>query len=131
VTERPEAAVADTSLFIAQEQQRPLKASPPRQLAVSIVTVAELRLGVLAAADVATRARRLRTVTAVAALDPLAIDDAVAAAWAELRSSLRDNGKRMPLNDSWIAATALAHRLPIATRDDDYDAVPGLTVIKL
>ena len=36
-----------------------------------------------------------------------------------------------PLNDSWIAATALAHGLPVATQDDDYDQVPGLQVVKL
>jgi predicted nucleic acid-binding protein len=37
----------------------------------------------------------------------------------------------MPLNDSWIAATAIAHGLPVATQDDDYDEVPGLEVVKL
>lgn len=39
--------------------------------------------------------------------------------------------RRIPLNDSWIAATAIAHRLPVATQDDDYDDVPGLEVVKL
>ncbi|MGH3889458.1 MAG: PIN domain-containing protein [Pseudonocardiaceae bacterium] len=48
-----------------------------------------------------------------------------------LRAQLRQRGRRMPLNDSWIAATAIAHGLPVATQDDDYDEVPGLEVVKL
>ncbi len=37
----------------------------------------------------------------------------------------------MPVNDSWIAATALANGLPVASQDSDYDDVPGLRVLKL
>ena len=35
----------------------------------------------------------------------------------------------MPLNDSWIAATAIAHDLAVASQDSDYDEVPDLQVI--
>ena len=35
----------------------------------------------------------------------------------------------MPVNDSWIAATAIALGVAIVTQDDDYADVPGLTVI--
>lgn len=48
-----------------------------------------------------------------------------------LVAALRHAGRRMPINDSWIAATALAHGLEVATQDDDYDGVPGLGVLKL
>jgi predicted nucleic acid-binding protein len=34
-------------------------------------------------------------------------------------------------NDSWIAATAIAHRVPVVTRDNDYDNMPDLEVIKI
>jgi predicted nucleic acid-binding protein len=37
----------------------------------------------------------------------------------------------MPLNDSWIAATAIANGIPVVSRDGDYDEVPGLRVIRL
>ncbi len=37
----------------------------------------------------------------------------------------------MPVNDSWIAATAMAHGLPVVTQDDDYVDVPGLEVIRV
>ncbi len=98
---------------------------------MSAITVGELRLGVLAARDGPTRARRLETLSAVAALEPLPLDEAVAHAWAALRLALRDAGARMPINDSWIAATAIANDLPVASQDDDYDGVPGLRVIRV
>lgn len=123
--------LADTSLFIALEQERPLAGRPPAQIQVSVVTVGELRLGVLAAVDSATRANRLRTLSHAEALAPLPVDSTVADAWAALRIALREAGKRMPLNDSWIAATAIAHRLPVVAQDADYDGVPGLSVIRV
>ncbi|MGH9092457.1 MAG: type II toxin-antitoxin system VapC family toxin [Acidimicrobiales bacterium] len=126
-----EVALADTSLFIAVEQDRPLSAHPPERVAVSVVTVGELRLGVLAAQDGPTRARRLDTLSVVAALDPLPVDEGVAHAWAALRLALRDAGKRMPINDSWIAATAIANDLAVASQDGDYDDIPGLRVLRV
>jgi predicted nucleic acid-binding protein len=126
-----EVALADTSVFIAVEQHRPVSPRSPGRVAVSVVTVGELRLGVLAAEDGPTRARRLETLSAVATLDPLPVDEAVAHAWATLRLALRDAGKRMPINDSWIAATAIANDLAVASQDDDYDDIPGLRVIRV
>ena len=126
-------ALADTSAFIAREQGR-APAPPPGEadeIAVSVVTVAELRLGVLLAGDVVSRSTRLATLQLAEALEPLPIDDRVGAAWARLVATLRAVGKRMPINDSWIAATALAHDLAVLTQDADYDVVPGLRVIKL
>jgi hypothetical protein len=40
-------------------------------------------------------------------------------------------GRKAPINDSWIAATAIAHRVPIVTQDSDYDAMPGVQVIRI
>ncbi|MGH3768346.1 MAG: type II toxin-antitoxin system VapC family toxin [Pseudonocardiaceae bacterium] len=125
------APLADTSLFIAIEQGRELRAPPPPRYHVSVVTVAELRLGVLSAPDPEIGATRLRTLVTALEADPLVVDESVADAWAALRAQLRERGRRMPLNDSWIAATAIAHGLPVATQDDDYDEIPGLGVIKL
>jgi predicted nucleic acid-binding protein len=129
VTDR---GLADTSVFIAREAQRPiaLEALPDR-LAVSVVTIGELRAGVLAAADAVTRDRRLDTLTAALSLEPIPIDVEVTNAWARLRLALRDAGLRMPMNDSWIAATAMALGVPIVTQDDDFPTLEGLSVINV
>jgi predicted nucleic acid-binding protein len=122
--------IADTSLFMAHETGRPLRIEVlPDRLAVSVITIGELWAGVLAATDVAVRDRRLGTLTAALALDPIPVDDRVAAAWARLRVDLRDRGLRMPVNDSWIAATAIALGVAVVTQDDDYVGLPGLAVI--
>jgi predicted nucleic acid-binding protein len=121
----------DTSVFIARESGRPLDAAAlPDEVAVSVITVAELRAGVLAATSLGVRDRRLATLTAAMSLDPLPVDDAVAERWARLRVALRDGGLRMGINDSWIAATAMAHGVPVVTQDDDLPVVEGLDVVR-
>ena len=128
----PARGLADTSVFIARESGRPIDLSRlPAALAVSVVTIGELRAGVLAASTVETRDRRLSTLTHASTLDPLAIDGDVAEAWARLRILLRDAGRKMPVNDSWIAATALAHGVPVVTQDDDYVELDGLPVVRV
>jgi predicted nucleic acid-binding protein len=124
-------ALADTSLFIAMEQGRQVRSAPPSAVAVSVVTIGELRFGVLAATNPAVKAQRLRTLTWALSFDPLPVDDAVSTAWAELRDATRHRRPALGGNDSWIAATAIAHGLPLATQDADYENLPGLTVIKL
>jgi predicted nucleic acid-binding protein len=125
-------AIADTSVFVARETGRPLRSELlPDELAVSAITIGELHAGVLAATDLDTRDRRLATLQEARALDPIPIDERVAAEWGRLRVALRDARRSMPVDDSWIAATALAHGVPVATQDEDYDDVPGLIVVRL
>ena len=124
--------LADTSVFIARESGRPLDVSKlPEELGVSVVTIGELRAGVLAAGDVEIRDRRLATLAEALALQPLVVDDRVAQAWARLRVLLREREQRMPVNDSWIAATAMALAIPVVTQDDDYVELGGLEVVRV
>ncbi len=123
----------DTSVFVAIEQGRPLRRQAiPESGAISIVTKAELRAGILAAKDIATRDRRLDTLDAVANIVVLPVDEQVARAWAQMRAYLSAAERRVNINDMWIAATAAAHEIPVLTQDGDFDAlsgVAGLTVI--
>jgi predicted nucleic acid-binding protein len=124
--------LADTSVFIARESGRPLDSDAlPDELAVSIITIGELRAGVLAASSVEVRDRRLGTLTAALQLEPVPVDESVAAHWARLRVLLRDSGQRMPVNDSWIAATALALGVPVVTQDDDFPDLAELDVVRV
>jgi len=124
--------LADTSIFIAHESGRALRTDAlPDRMAVSVITIGELRAGVLAAADLETRDRRLGTLAAALSLGPVPVDEMVVAAWARLRVQLRERGRRMPVNDSWIAATAIALGVAVVTQDDDYEALPGLVVIRV
>lgn len=112
----------DTSVFIAREQARPLGAFPD-EVAVSVVTISELRHGVLAAEDHGTRAVRLTTLeTARRVGTPLVIDEAVAEELARLRVALKAIGRGMKVMDAWIAATAMAYDAAVCTQDADFDA---------
>ncbi len=124
--------LADTSVFIARESGRRIDADAlPSELAISVITIGELRAGVLAANSVDIRDRRLATLTAVLEMDPVPVDDAVAAEWARLRVMLRESGQRMPVNDSWIAATAMALGVPVVTQDSDFPDLADLGVIRV
>ena len=135
MTATPARGLLDTSVFVASESGRRLDVDRlPHEVAISAVTIAELHVGVLAARDVDTRARRLATLEATADVELLAVDASVAAAWARLRVHLAEAGRRLNVNDLWIAATALAHELPVVTQDDDFgpvDGVAGLEVVRV
>ncbi len=68
------AGVLDTSVFIAQESGRPLdSARLPDQVATTVITLAELNLGVLAAHSADTRVQRLATLDAIAGVDVIRV----------------------------------------------------------
>lgn len=131
--ETPLRGLLDTSVFIAVESGRSLrKEAMPTTGAVSIVTRAELRAGVLAADDIETRDQRLKTLELAVRIAALPVDDEVSNAWAQMRAYLAASGRRVNANDMWIAATAAAHEIPVVTQDADFDplnGVAGLTVV--
>ncbi|HEV2087767.1 MAG TPA: type II toxin-antitoxin system VapC family toxin [Cryptosporangiaceae bacterium] len=131
----PTRGLLDTSVFIATENARPLDESGlPEEVAVSVVTVAELHAGVLVTSGLDTRARRLDTLSALADVHVLRIDEHVAMQWARLRVHLAEAGRRVNVNDLWIAATAVAHGLPVITQDADFDPlgdVTGLDIVRV
>jgi predicted nucleic acid-binding protein len=117
----------DTSVFIALESGRPLDEQRiPEETAVSVVTLAELQAGVLAAADVDVRARRLATLDAVSDIELIDIDEQAARAWARMCVHLAESGRRINVNDLWIAAVAASRGLPVVTQDDDFGPVAGV-----
>lgn len=131
----PSRGLLDTSVFIASETGRPLDTSAlPDEVFISVVTIAELQAGVLAAPDTATRARRLATLDSVAGIEALPIDVVAAGHWATMRVRLAEEGRRINVNDLWIAAVAAANDLPVVTQDSHNDAleiIGGPKVIRI
>jgi predicted nucleic acid-binding protein len=128
----PKRALADTSVFIGLEAARfDGDRFADYEWGVSAITLGELRLGVLQARSPEAASHRLSTYQLAQRFEALAVDEAVSDAWALLISRLRAAGRKAPLNDSWIAATAIAHGVPIVTQDSDYDAMPGVEVIRI
>jgi predicted nucleic acid-binding protein len=129
------AGVLDTSVFIATETGRQLdEALVPDEIATTVVTLAELHVGVLAATTSEIRAQRLATLESVADIETLPVDDEAARMWARLRIYLAETGRRVRINDLWIAAIAASRALPVVTQDDDFaplDGAPDLTIIRV
>ena len=126
----------DTSVFIARETARPLGRLPER-VAVSVVTIGDLELGVLAAVEEDTLARRADTLALARESDPIPLSEAVMSAWVRLVVDCRRARvhRTVRLTDALIAATAVVHGLPVVTQDDDFDRIaaahPPLRVLRV
>jgi predicted nucleic acid-binding protein len=124
-------AVADTSIFIAQESGRQL-GEIPEQIAVSAITAAELELGVLRASNPTARAIRLSTLSRVqATYELLPVDAEVASCFARLAASELSRGRRLRRHDTWIAATAMRHGAAVLTQDADFSSFEDVAVLRI
>jgi predicted nucleic acid-binding protein len=124
--------ILDTAVFIAGEQGRPLTRQLPSDVSVSVVTIAELEIGVLLAQDPETRSRRLSTLTRVREQTAgLPADDRVASAYARLAASELAAGRRPRVQDTWIAATALVHGAEVWTQDADFSRFAAVDVVQV
>lgn len=122
-------ALVDTSAFVSAIEEVGV-AILPEESTISIVTVCELNHGVLSSPD-RKRPKRLRTLSiAQHEYDPLPIDHLVAVRFGELMSNARSRHKARPdAADTLIAATAMAHGLPVVTRDKDFKVFDGVEVV--
>lgn len=135
MNDMPDAGLLDTSVFIATETGRQLdEALIPAEVATTVITLAELNAGVLAARTSDIRAQRLATLESVADMEMLPVDEDAARMWARLRIHLAESGGRVRINDLWIAAIAASRALPVITRDGGFTALNGvadLTVVRV
>jgi predicted nucleic acid-binding protein len=124
-------AILDTSVLIAREQSRPLERPLPDDVAISVVSIAELEVGVLVARDAKTRGQRLRTLTEVRSLaGALPIDERTASAYAQLAANVLSAGRKPRIHDTWIAATAVVNDAEVWTQDTDFsDFEQAVTVV--
>lgn len=129
---RRDRGLLDTSVLI--DLDRIAATELPVEVAISTLSLAELVCGPLATEELQERARRQGVLERIEALvDPLPFDVAAARAYAHVYASVRAAGRKARGRravDLLIAATALAHRLPLYTcNPDDFQKINGLHVI--
>ena len=125
-------ALLDTSFFVATESGRPVvDKTGVTETEVLVVTLADLTLGVLLVVD-AERAARVATLSAVESTwDPLPVDAEVARQFARIVAELRGRRRRISILDALVAATAAVEQIPVVTQDRNYNAIPGVAVIRV
>lgn len=118
----------DTSVLIALAKGEAPEL--PDQAAISIITLCELHHGVLVAND-RNRPQRLATLTmAERRFVALPVDERVAPHYGALVAEARRRKRRPAVTDTLIAATALAHRLPVYTADTDFAKFSSVELIR-
>jgi predicted nucleic acid-binding protein len=122
--------LVDTSAFVSAVEGEIEAAALPEESMISIVTVCELNHGVLAASE-RKRPLRLRALNfAQHEFEALPIDYLVAVHYGELKSNARRRHKARPdPADTLIAATAMAHGLPVITQDKGFKVFDGVEVV--
>jgi toxin FitB len=101
-----------------------------RELAVDPIILGEIRFGILLLPVGKRRARLERWFQdGVKCIHCLPWDADTGLRWARLLAELRKAGRSMPIKDSLIAATALVHGLPVATRNRSDFEKAGLEII--
>ena len=128
---RPSRGLLDTSTVILLGRLADTSVLPDEPL-IAAVTLAELAVGPLGAADEDERARRQAHLQqAEADFEPLPFDAAAARAFGAAAASLRRQGRKTAARayDAMIAATALANDLPLYTCNPaDFEDIEGLIV---
>lgn len=118
MSDRPSRGLLDTSVVIDLDAIDSTRL--PTETAISAVTLAELAAGPHATDDEQERGRRQdRLHWAASHWDPLPLDADVARAYGRLFATLKGSGRtsRRHFADLLIAATALAHAMPLYTRN--------------
>jgi tRNA(fMet)-specific endonuclease VapC len=127
-----ERGILDTSTVILLARLSDPTALPAQPL-ITTITLAELSVGPLVADGEGERAaRQAHLQQAEADFDPLPFDAAAARAFVRVATSLRRAGRKTPARayDAMIAATAIAHDLPLYTcNPDDFTGIEGLQLI--
>ena len=122
--------VLDTSVVVAVLRRMPGligKLRSAEQWLVPLVALGELEYG----ANLATPPERQRAAVRefMAGATLLLPTARTAEEYGRAKAALKAAGTPLPENDVWIAAFALEHGLPLATRDGHFTHVAGLTVL--
>ena len=121
-------SVLDTSVLIA-DSLNPIDGD----IAISMISIAELQFGVLVAPDDERRATRLARLSSILrAFEPLPVDARVAASYGQLAAATHRAGRKATARslDLMIAATAHAHGARLITSNiDDVRHLDGLIEI--
>ena len=98
-----------------------------RRAALPVIVLGEFRYGIAGSRH--RKAYEAWLDTQLSGFELLAITAETTIPYAALRCALKRLGRPIPANDAWIAALAMQHGMPILSRDEHFDVLPGLNRI--
>lgn len=125
--------ILDTSTLILLGRVDDTTDTLPSEPLITVITLAELSVGPLVAADADERAaRQAHLQQAEADFEPIPFDAAAARSLGQVAASLRRAGRKPAARayDAMIAAVAMSRGLPLHTCNPaDFDRIDGLEVV--
>jgi predicted nucleic acid-binding protein len=112
------------SAFVDGEPALGTRLSLESRVAIPVIVLGEFRYGISASRH--RRAYEQWLENHLPEFDVLTVTEPTTVTYARVRELLKKAGRPIPANDAWIAALALQHRLPVLSRDEHFDAVPGV-----
>lgn len=121
----------DTSVLIAIEKDRGVSIDDlPDESGISVMTLAELRMGVQTASSIEMRAARMHTLGfAERTFEALPVDEPVTDHYVRIMAAAKVAGFALGIHDGLIAATALRHDARLLAQDRDFAKIDGLDLI--
>lgn len=112
------------SAFIDGEPAIGVRLSEEGHVAIPVIVLGEFRYGIAGSRYRDQYERWLAD--HLSTFEILSVTESTTLTYTRVRASLKKLGRPIPANDTWIAALALQHRLSVMSRDEHFDAVPGL-----
>jgi tRNA(fMet)-specific endonuclease VapC len=107
-------------VFVGSAEAVGVRLSAESQVAIPVIVLGEFRDGISGSRYRDKYERWLAD--HLSAFEILSVTESTTVAFARVRASLKKLGRPIPANDTWIAALALQHRLPVLSRDEHFDA---------
>jgi predicted nucleic acid-binding protein len=102
---------------------------PETDLSISVITYAEIGLGfALMSGKAEEQYKKFNQVIENNKITLLPVDKSVAKSYVDIQTTLKKQGKALSQFDGLIAATAVVHKLPVLTTDEDFKRVEGLKI---
>ena len=117
------------SALIKGESDIGVKVRAAQQVYLPIIVLAELYFGAAEKSPDPERKRQQidRFLPLVEVLQTTA---QTARKYGAIKAELEAHGERIPDNDIWIAALAMEHEIPLASRDQHFERISGLSSLK-
>jgi tRNA(fMet)-specific endonuclease VapC len=102
------------------------RAAQTDEFRLCAIVLGELVFGALKSRAVASNLAKIQELASRGTV--LACDENTANEYGAIKNALRSKGRPIPENDIWVAALARQYNLALATRDEHFAEVDGLTL---